>query len=410
MAIISHGEVKMANLCIVGAFSVNGVAALHTNILKKDVFKDFYEMYPDRFVSITNGVDHRRFLYKSNKRLARLLTDNIGDEWISDASKLKKFAKFAKDSSVQEELRKLREHKKESLAKYIFEKNGIKVDPKSIYDVQIKRLHEYKRQFMNVLHIMYLYNKIKGDPNFKMHPRTFIFGAKAAPGYHNAKMIIKLIHSVGDKINNDKTIEDKLKVVFIENYKVSLAEKIIPATDISEQISTAGKEASGTGNMKFMMNGAITIGTLDGANVEIKEAVGDDNIFIFGLTAEETDTYYKGGHYKPLEIYARHKEIRTVVEQLVNGFYAEENTELFRELHDGLLYGHGGMADPYFILKDFESYYVTQARIGQLYNNPNAWWEKSIYNIAYSGGFSSDRTIKDYSEKIWKLNKHGFAK
>ncbi|MGV8147009.1 MAG: glycogen/starch/alpha-glucan phosphorylase [Alkaliphilus sp.] len=410
MAIISHGEVRMSNLCIVGAFSVNGVAALHTQILKDDVFKDFYQMYPEKFVSITNGVDHRRFLYKSNKRLAKLLTDNIGDEWITDASKLKKFAKFAKDSSVQEELRKLREHKKESLAKYIFEKNGIKVDPKSIFDVQIKRLHEYKRQFMNVLHIMYLYNKIKEDPNFTMHPRTFIFGAKAAPGYHNAKMIIKLIHTVGDKINNDSTIKDKLKVVFIENYKVSLAEKIIPATDISEQISTAGKEASGTGNMKFMMNGALTVGTLDGANVEIKEAVGDDNIFIFGLTAEETDAYYKGGHYKPLEIYARHKEIKTVVEQLVNGFYTGENSELFRGLHDGLLYGHGGMADPYFVLKDFESYYVTQARIGQLYKNPSAWWEKSIYNIAYSGVFSSDRTIKDYSDKIWKLNKHGFAK
>lgn len=410
MAIISNGEVRMANLCIVGAFSVNGVAALHTQILKDDVFKDFYELYPNKFVSITNGVDHRRFLLKANKRLAKLLTENIGDGWIVDASQLKKFAKFSEDSNVQDELRKLREHKKNALAKYIFERNAIKVDPKSIFDVQIKRLHEYKRQFMNVLHIMYLYNKLKENPDFPMHPRTFIFGAKAAPGYHNAKMIIKLIHTVGDKINNDKTIKDKLKVAFIENYKVSLAEKIIPATDVSEQISTAGKEASGTGNMKFMMNGAITVGTLDGANVEIKEAVGDDNIFIFGLTAEETDAYYKGGHYRPLEIYGRQQEIKRVVEQLVNGFYTGDNTELFRGLHDGLLYGHGGMADPYFVLKDFESYYVTQARVGELYEKPSEWWKKSILNIAMSGVFSSDRTIRDYSEKIWRVDKHDFGK
>lgn len=403
MAIIAHDEVRMANLSIVGSFAINGVAALHTKILKEQVFHNFYALYPDKFKSITNGVTHRRFLLKANVRLAALISEAIGDQWITEPMKLKAFERFAEDKNIQKSLREIRHYKKEKLAKYILEKNQITVDPYSIFDVQVKRLHEYKRQLLNVLHIMCLYNKLLNHTDFSMHPRTFVFAAKAAPGYHKAKLIIKLIHSLGEKINNDKRIRDQLKVVFLEDYCVSLAEKIIPAADISEQISTAGKEASGTGNMKFMLNGALTMGTLDGANVEIKEVVGDENIYIFGLTAEETASYYAGGHYRPLEIYQRNPDIKLVLDQLINGFIDIEHSEIFRSLFDGLLNGFGGMADPYFVLKDFESYYHTQARAGRDYKHPEIWWKKSIVNIANGGVFSSDRTIKEYNDKIWRL-------
>lgn len=403
MAIISYGEVHMARLCIAGSFSVNGVAKLHTDILKKEVFKDFYQVEPQKFKAITNGVTHRRFLLKANPKLARLITDHIGSGWTRNPGELLHFKEQADNKDVQEQLAAIRLENKGKLAAHIARKYGIVLDPDSIFDVQVKRLHEYKRQLLNVMHIMFLYNKILDNPDFPMHPRTFIFGAKAAPGYHNAKMIIKLIHTLAKKVNRDPRVKDKIKVVFMENYRVSLAERIIPASDVSEQISTAGKEASGTGNMKFMLNGALTIGTLDGANVEMKEAVGSDNIYIFGLTAEEVSNYYQLGHYRPYELYQRQPELRQVLDQLVNGFLEEEHPDMFQGLYNGLLYGHYGMADPYFLLKDFEPYCQAQTRLGLEYKKPEIWWRKAILNIAHAGEFSSDRTIRDYNQQVWHL-------
>ncbi|AOY74891.1 glycogen/starch/alpha-glucan phosphorylase [Clostridium formicaceticum] len=408
MAIISYGEIHMAKLCIVGSFSINGVAKLHSEILKRDIFKDFYEIYPSKFINITNGVTHRRFLLRANPDLADAITAKIGDGWITDSFQLKRLETSCEDAGFQEEICRVRQKNKEELAKYILDTTKIKVDLHSIFDVQVKRLHEYKRQLLNVLHIMYLYNQLLDHPNQDMHPKTFIFAAKAAPGYHKAKLIIKLIHSVADKINNDRSIYNKLKLIFLENYRVSLAEKIIPAADISKQISTAGKEASGTGNMKFMLNGTLTVGTLDGANIEMNEQVGPENIFIFGSTAEEIENCRKEKSYYPHEIYKKNDDIKRVVDQLINGFIEPEHPDIFREIYHDLLYGHGGVADPYFILKDFASYCHINKQAEETYKNPKNWWKKSIINIANAGYFSSDRTIEEYNEKIWKLKKHDF--
>jgi len=403
LAIIADHQVKMAHLCIVGSFSVNGVAQLHTNILKEIVFRDFYEVYPEKFIGITNGITFRRFILQANPQLAGLITERIGDEWVVEPVRLREFAEYSQDREVQETLRKIRYGNKVRLAAYIEKHNGIKVDPNSIFDVQIKRLHEYKRQLLNALHIMALYNRLLADPNLEMTSRTFIFGAKAAPGYRMAKLIIKLIHSIGAAINNDPRINDRLKVVFLENYRVSLAELIVPAADVSEQISTAGKEASGTGNMKFMLNGALTVGTLDGANVEIEEEVGPDNMFIFGLPSALVNRYYRDGNYQPLEILEQNPELNLVLEQLVNGFLPVEHPDMFQEIYHGLKYGNGGMADPYFVIKDFESYSDAHRRVDELYRQPELWWEKAIINIAHAGRFSSDRTVSEYNEKIWRL-------
>ena len=403
MAIVADNQVKMAHLCIVGSFSVNGVAQLHSDLLKEMVFKDFHEFYPDKFIGITNGITFRRFILHSNPKLTHLITGKIGDGWILEPMQLKEFAQYSKDEEIQAVLRDIRLQNKLRLASYIEKHNGIKVDPNSIFDVHVKRLHEYKRQLLNVLHIMALYNRLLDNPDLDVPPRTFIFGAKAAPGYRMAKLIIKLIHSVSETINHDPRIQDKLKVVFLENYRVSLAELIIPAADVSEQISTASKEASGTGNMKFMLNGALTIGTLDGANVEIHEEVGDDNIFIFGLTSDEVNHYYQNGNYHPEDILDQDPELSLVLEQLINGFLPVEHPDMFREIHDGLKFGNGGMADPYFVIEDFASYSDAHRRIDETYKQPKLWWEKAIINIAHAGRFSSDRTITEYNEKIWHL-------
>ena len=403
MSIIANHEVKMAHLCIVGSFSVNGVAQLHSNILREQVFQEFAEFFPNKFTNVTNGVTFRRFLLKANKGLSDLISDRIGTDWVTDSCELAKFLEYQDCSTTKNALVKIRYNNKLKLAEYIKEHNKIIVDPQSIFDVHIKRLHEYKRQLLNVLHIMYLYNRLLDDPNFDMHPRTFIFGAKAAPGYSTAKKIIKLIHDVGERINNDPSINDRLKVVFLENYRVSLAEMIIPASDVSEQISTAGKEASGTGNMKFMLNGALTIGTLDGANVEIDEAVGRDNIFIFGLTAAQTSQFYMDGSYRPYDVYLSDPYLKQVLDQLVNGFVNAQHPELFQELYNGLLQGNGGMADPYFVLKDFASYREAHEEVDKQYQDHKLWWKKAIINIGNAGFFSSDRSIMDYNERIWKL-------
>ena len=403
MAIISHGQIHMAKLAIAGSFSVNGVAKLHAKILKEEVFHEFYQLEPNKFKAITNGVTHRRFLAKANPKLAELLTDHIGDGWMKEPQQLERFKEYSKDKNVQKAIAEIRLQNKKNLAGHIERKYRINVNPESIFDVHVKRLHEYKRQLMNAMHIMYLYNKILENPDFPMHPRTFIFGAKAAPGYHNAKIIIKLIHTLAKKINNDPRVQDKIKVVFMENYRVSLAERIIPASDVSEQISTAGKEASGTGNMKFMFNGALTIGTLDGANVEMKEAVGSENMYIFGLTAQEVSHYYKEGHYHPYELYETNPELKQVLDQFVNGFLESEHPDMFRGLLEGMIYGNYGTADPYFLLKDFEPYCRAHTRLGLEYKKPEIWWEKAILNIAAAGSFSSDRTIRDYNEHVWRL-------
>ncbi len=405
LAIISNSQVRMANLCIVGSFSVNGVAELHTQILKEQVFRKFYEHTPEKFIGITNGITFRRFLLKANPSLASLISNYIGTNWALNSQELKKLEQYKDDQNFQLALKDIRRNNKIKLAKYIKDSNGILVDPDAIFDVQIKRLHEYKRQLLNILHILYLYNCIIDDPNFDMLPHTFIFAAKAAPGYRMAKLIIKLIHSVGEKINNDPRIHGLIKVVFLENYRVSLAEKIICATDISEQISTAGKEASGTGNMKFMLNGALTIGTLDGANVEIMEAIGKDNIFIFGLKAEEIDESNRLSSYKALKIYEQDPELKQVLDQLIGGFLDPEHPEIFREIYTGLLFGYGGVADPYYVLADFRSYAKAHQKAVQTYKSPKDWWQRSIINIANAGMFSSDRTIEEYNERIWHLPK-----
>lgn len=403
MAIIYDGQVKMANLAIVAGYSVNGVAALHTEILKKQELKDFYEMMPEKFNNKTNGITQRRFLLHGNPLLADWVTKKIGSEWITDLSKIKKLAVYADDELSRKEFMQIKYRNKLRLAEYIKEHNGIEVDPRSIFDVQVKRLHEYKRQLLNILHVMYLYNQIKEHPEMEFYPRTFIFGAKAAAGYRRAKLTIKLINNVANVINNDKSIDGKLKVVFIENYRVSNAEIIFAAADVSEQISTASKEASGTGNMKFMLNGAVTLGTMDGANVEIVNEVGEENAVIFGLSADEVIRYQNEGGYNPQEIFNNDQEIRQVLMQLINGFYSPEDPEMFREIYNSLLYDKN--PDVYFILKDFRSYADAQKKVGMMYADEDSWARSAMLNTACSGKFSSDRTIEEYVNDIWHLDR-----
>ena len=403
MSILYDGQVKMANLAIVAGFSVNGVAALHTEILKNQELRDFYEMMPDKFNNKTNGITQRRFLLHGNPLLAAWVTQKAGDEWITDLSKIEKIKPLADNDKAKDEFMNIKYQNKLRLAAYIKEHNGVEVDPRSIFDVQVKRLHEYKRQLLNILHVMYLYNKIKNNPEMDFYPRTFIFGAKAAAGYRRAKLTIKLINNVANVINNDASINGKIKVVFIENYRVSNAEMIFAAADVSEQISTASKEASGTGNMKFMLNGAITLGTLDGANVEIVKEVGEENAVIFGLTANEVIKYENFGGYNPHDIFNSDQEIRQVLMQLVNGMYSDGDTEMFREIYNSLLYDN--RPDVYFILKDFKSYAEAQAKIEAKYKDTEGWARSAILNVACSGKFSSDRTIEEYVQDIWKLEK-----
>ena len=403
MAILYDGQVKMANLAIVAGHSVNGVAALHTEILEKQELKDFYEMMPEKFNNKTNGITQRRFLLHGNPLLADWVTDKIGDGWITDLSKISELVKYADDEKSRKEFMQIKRENKVRLAKYIKEHNDVEVNPDSIFDVQVKRLHEYKRQLLNILHVMYLYNKIKANPDMDFTPRTFIFGAKAAAAYRRAKLTIKLINSVSDVINNDKSINGKLKVVFIENYRVSNAEIIFAAADVSEQISTASKEASGTGNMKFMLNGAMTLGTMDGANVEIVKEVGEENVVIFGLSADEVIEYELNGGYNPLDIYNSDEEIRRVLNQLVDGTYSPADHGLFRDLYNALLYE--GVADRYFILKDFRSYAEAQEKIEEKYRDKDGWAKSVMLNTAHSGKFSSDRTIEEYVRDIWHLEK-----
>ncbi len=406
MAVLYDGQIKMAHLAIVASFSVNGVARLHTEILKNQELKDFYQMMPEKFNNKTNGITQRRFLLHGNPLLADWVTKKIGDEWVTNLSHIQKLAAYANDESSQKEFMHIKYKNKLRLAEYIKIHNGIEVDPESIFDVQVKRLHEYKRQLLNILHVMHLYNMLKKNPQMDFYPRTFIFGAKASAGYRRAKAIIKLINNVGEVVNNDNTIDGKIKVVFIENYRVSNAELIFAAADVSEQISTASKEASGTGNMKFMLNGALTLGTLDGANVEIVEEVGPENAFIFGLSANEVISYEQKGGYNPKEIYNMDQDIRTVVNQLTNGFYASDNPELFRELYNSLLEGNNGeRADQYFILKDFRAYEAAQKQVEKAYRNSAGWARSAILNTAKSGKFSSDRTIEEYVKDIWHLTK-----
>ncbi len=405
MAILYDGQVRMANLAIAGSYSVNGVARLHTEILKKRELKDFYEMRPEQFNNKTNGITQRRFLLHGDPLLADWITDKIGDEWITNLPHLEKLAIYADDAKAQQEFLNIKYKNKLRLAGYIKEHNDVEVNPRSIFDCQVKRLHEYKRQLLNILHVMHLYNQLKENPHMDITPRTFVFGAKAAAGYHTAKLTIKLINNVAEKINNDPTIDGKIKVVFIEDYRVSNAEWIFAAADVSEQISTASREASGTGNMKFMLNGALTLGTMDGANVEIVEEVGEENAFIFGLSAEEVMDYEKNGGYYPRDIYNSNDNIRKVLTQLINGFYSPENPDLFRPLYDTLL-----NQDMYFILKDFDSYCEAQSRINEAYKDETAWAKSAILNIAHSGKFTADRTIEQYATEIWKLEKIDLTK
>ena len=405
MAIIYDGQVKMAHLAIVAGYSVNGVARLHTEILKNQELKDFYEMMPEKFNNKTNGITQRRFLLHANPLLADWITEHIGPDWITDLPQLKKLAVYADDEKALQEFMNIKFKNKERLAKYILEHNGVEVDPHSIFDVQVKRLHEYKRQLLNILHVIYLYNQIKMHPEMEFYPRTFIFGAKASAGYATAKKIIKLINSVADVVNNDASINGKIKVVFIENYRVSNAEWIFAAADVSEQISTASKEASGTGNMKFMLNGAPTLGTMDGANVEIVEEVGAENAFIFGLSSDEVINYENNGGYDPNVIYNTDEEIRQVLMQLINGTFSSD-TELFRDLYDSLLNTKNtDRADRYFILADFRSYADAQKRVEEAYKDEKGWAKKALLNTACSGKFTSDRTIQEYVDDIWHLDK-----
>ena len=406
MAILWDGQVKMAHLAIAAGYSVNGVAALHTEILKKQELKDFYEMMPEKFNNKTNGITQRRFLLHGNPLLADWVTEHIGDGWITDLTEMAKLKPLAGDPVARREFMEIKHQNKVRLAGYIKEHNGVEVDPNSIFDVQVKRLHEYKRQLLNILHVMYLYNRVKENPMMPFYPRTFIFGAKAAAGYARAKQTIKLINSVADVINNDASINGKIKVVFIEDYRVSNAEWIFAAADVSEQISTASKEASGTGNMKFMLNGAPTIGTMDGANVEIVEEVGAENAFIFGLSSDEVIHYENHGGYNPMDIYYNDWEIRRVVDQLVDGTYAKGNRELYRDLYNSLLNTYsGGKADTYFILKDFRSYAEAQQRVGEAYVDQDRWSRMALLQTASCGKFTSDRTIQQYVDDIWKLEK-----
>ena len=405
MAIIYDGQVKMAHLAIAASFSVNGVAKLHTEILKHQELKDFYEMMPEKFNNKTNGITQRRFLLHGNPLLAQWITDKIGDDWITNLKHLDELSVYVDDERSQKEFMNIKYKNKVRLAKYIKEHNGIEVDPRSIFDVQVKRLHEYKRQLLNILHVMYLYNKLRQNPGMDFYPRTFIFGAKASAGYQRAKSIIKLINSVGDVINNDASINGKIKVVFIENYRVSNAEIIFAAADVSEQISTASKEASGTGNMKFMLNGALTLGTMDGANVEIVDEVGKENAFIFGLSSDEVIAYEHNGQYDPRDIYNSDADIRAVLTQLVDGTYSQGNFEEFRDIYNSLLDGQGGRPDMYFILKDFRMYAEAQEKVEAAYKDEKKWARSAMLNTAKSGKFSSDRTIEEYAKEIWHLNK-----
>ncbi|WP_312493084.1 glycogen/starch/alpha-glucan family phosphorylase, partial [Anaerosporobacter sp.] len=406
MAIVYDGQVKMAHLAIVASFSVNGVARLHTEILKNQQLKEFYQMMPEKFNNKTNGITQRRFLLHGNPLLADWVTTKIGDDWITNLQHISELKVYADDLRCQKEFMQIKYQNKVRLAAYIKEHNGIEVDPRSIFDIQVKRLHEYKRQLLNILHVMHLYNQLKKNPEMDFYPRTFIFGAKASAGYRRAKAIIKLINSVGDVVNNDKSIQNKLKVVFIENYRVSNAEMIFAAADVSEQISTASKEASGTGNMKFMLNGALTLGTMDGANVEIVEEVGEENAFIFGLSSDEVIKYEQEGGYNPRDIYNIDQDIRTVVTQLVNGYYSPENPELFREIYNSLLDNSSGeRADQYFILKDFRSYEAAQKRVEEAYKDQTRWAKSAVLNVASSGKFTSDRTIEEYAKEIWHLDR-----
>ena len=400
MAVLYDGQVKMAHLAIAGSCSVNGVAALHTKILEERELKDFYEMRPEQFNNKTNGITQRRFLLHANPLLANWITDKIGDEWITNLSHLKKLKVYVNDEKCQHEFMNIKYQNKIRLAKYIKEHNNVDVDPRSIFDVQVKRLHEYKRQLLNILHVMHLYNRLKTEPEFDMYPRTFIFGAKASAGYKRAKLIIKLINSVADVVNNDASIEGKIKVVFIENYRVSNAEIIFAAADVSEQISTASREASGTGNMKFMLNGAPTLGTMDGANVEIVEEVGIENAFIFGLSAEEVMKYEREGGYNPMDIYNNNQAVRRVLTQLIDGTYAKDDPDRFRDLYDSLT-----KEDVYFILKDFDSYAEAQQKVNEAYQDEKGWAKMAMLNTACAGKFSSDRTIEEYAKEIWKLKK-----
>ena len=400
MAILYDGQVKMAHLAIAGSYSVNGVAALHTKILEERELKDFYEMRPEQFNNKTNGITQRRFLLHGNPLLASWITDKIGDEWIVKLSNLKKLKVYATDEKYQQEFMNIKYQNKIRLANYIKEHNGVDVDPRSIFDVQVKRLHEYRRQLLNILHVMYQYNELKTNPSYDMYPTTYIFGAKASAGYKRAKLIIKLINSVADVINNDASIKGKIKVVFIENYRVSNAELIFAAADVSEQISTASREASGTGNMKFMLNGAVTLGTMDGANVEIVEEVGEENAVIFGLRAEEVMKYEREGGYNPKDIYNNDAAVRTVLTQLINGMYSSDDPDRFRDLYDSLI-----NEDVYFILKDFASYVEAHRKIDTLYRDEKNWAKMVMLNTACSGKFSSDRTIEEYAKEIWNLKK-----
>ena len=406
MAIIYDGQVKMAHLAIAASFSVNGVARLHTEILKNQELKDFYQMMPEKFNNKTNGITQRRFLLHGNPLLADWVTSKIGADWVTDLSHINELSIYADDEKCQKEFMQIKYQNKVRLAKYIKEHNNVEVDPRSIFDVQVKRLHEYKRQLLNILHIMHLYNELKKNPVMEFYPRTFIFGAKASAGYRRAKAIIKLINSVADVVNNDASIEGKIKVVFIEDYKVSNAEWIFAAADVSEQISTASKEASGTGNMKFMLNGALTLGTMDGANVEIVEEVGAENAFIFGLSSDEVIAYEHNDQYNPKDIYNTDQDIRAVLTQLINGFYSKDNPELFREIYNSLLEKNGGeRADQYFILKDFRSYEEAQKKVEAAYRDSAGWAKSAILNTAKCGKFSSDRTIEEYAKEIWHLEK-----
>ncbi len=406
MAIIYDGQVKMAHLAIAAGYSVNGVARLHTEILKQQELKDFYEMMPEKFNNKTNGITQRRFLLHGNPLLADWVTSYVGDDWITDLSRISRLKVYADDVKAQQEFMNIKYKNKVRLAEYIAEHNGIEVDPRSIFDVQVKRLHEYKRQLLNILHIIHLYNQIKEHPEMEFYPRTFIFGAKAAAGYQNAKLTIKLINAVGDVINNDASINGKIKVVFIEDYKVSSAEMIFAAADVSEQISTASKEASGTGNMKFMLNGALTLGTMDGANVEIVEEVGEEHAFIFGLSSDEVIHFENYGGYDPMDIFNNNADVRKILMQLINGTYSKNDPDLFRPLYNSLLNTQStSKADTYFILKDFDSYAEAQKKVEQAYKDEKGWAKSAILNVACSGKFSSDRTIQEYVDDIWHLDK-----
>jgi len=406
MSIIAHNYISMANMCLATCHKVNGVSGLHTEILKNDVFRDYNDLMPDKFVSITNGITYRRWLKLANPELSELITSKIGNKWVKKAEELEKLLPYADDKEFQQQFKAVKLKKKKELCEYIKEHNGIDINPESIFDVQVKRLHEYKRQLLNILHVLYLYNKIKADPSYDMHPQTFIFGAKASPGYTRAKLIIKLINDVSELVNNDPGVNSKIKVVFLENYGVSLAQKIIPAAEISEQISTAGKEASGTGNMKFMANGALTIGTLDGANVEMLDCVGEDNIFIFGMKTPEVNRELQFNENTSQTIYTTNAEIRKVIDMLIDGSICPENPRKYYDLYQTLVFGEHGSADVYMVVRDFEAYCEIHEKAQKEYRNEELWLKKAIINIAKSGFFSSDRTIDEYNDKIWHLEKH----